>query len=247
MKIKIFFRKIKDGAKAVIQKFLKRFNYRFQSLYDSVIDEDEEFMVIYAECKPYILTPKERMYALYKAVRHIVQAGIAGDFVECGVWAGGSSMIVAKTLLLAGARDRRIFLFDTFEGMTEQTSEDVHVEDASITEYDPSCVSLDVVKRNMASTGYDGVEYVKGRVEETLGKTLPMEKLALLRLDTDWYESTKRELEILFPLLAVGGVLIIDDYGVWAGAKKAVDEYFKDGRILLSRIDRDSLIGIKIR
>ncbi|MDO8582373.1 MAG: TylF/MycF/NovP-related O-methyltransferase [bacterium] len=247
MKIGIFFRKIKDGAKAAIRGSLKRVGYRFQSLYDSVIDEDREFMAIYTKCQPLTLTTKERMYALYKAVRYIVQGGVAGHFVECGVWAGGSSMVMAETLLLAGERDRTIYLFDTFEGMTEQTDEDVHVEDATITECDPSCVPLDTVKCNMASTGYGKIEYVKGRVEETLVKSPLLGKIALLRLDTDWYESTKCELEIPFPLLSVGGVLIVDDYGAWAGAKKAVDEYFKDSRILLNRIDRDSVIGIKIR
>ena len=79
----------------------------------------------------------------------------------------------------------------------------------------------------MASTGYppDRVRYVKGPVERTIPDRLPGGPIALLRLDTDWYESTRHELLHLFPLLSPGGVLIIDDYGHWSGARKAVDEY----------------------
>ena len=99
----------------------------------------------------------------------------------------------------------------------------------------------------MALTKYpeNNIIYVKGKVEETIPKIIPS-KIALLRLDTDWYESTKHELNHLYPILSKNGVLIIDDYGYWAGAKRAVDEYFFDEQILLNRIDSDARIGIKI-
>jgi O-methyltransferase len=87
---------------------------------------------------------------------------------------------------------------------------------------------------------------VPGRVEETLAFDLP-DQIALLRLDTDWYESTKVSLEQLYPRLVPGGVLIIDDYGHWQGCRKAVDDYFykTDQKILLQRIDYTGRIGIK--
>ena len=99
--------------------------------------------------------------------------------------------------------------------------------------------SLDEVKQNVIKTGYntEKLHFIKGKVENTLPKYAP-KQIALLRLDTDWYESTKHELIHLFPRLVSGGVLILDDYGYWAGAKKAVDEYFSQTKIqiLLNRI-----------
>jgi len=100
----------------------------------------------------------------------------------------------------------------------------------------------------MFSTGYpqNKLIFVKGRVESIIPKVIPS-KISLLRLDTDWYRSTKHELTHLFPLLTKNGVLIIDDYGYWAGSKKAVDQYFADKPILFNRIDRSAVIGIKIQ
>jgi hypothetical protein len=97
---------------------------------------------------------------------------------------------------------------------------------------------LDEVRRNLLATGYpaDRVRFVVGRVEDTLPDQAP-ESIALLRLDTDWYASTRHELVHLFPRLAVGGVLLIDDYGHWQGARQAVDEYLAQtgARLLLQR------------
>jgi O-methyltransferase len=86
-----------------------------------------------------------------------------------------------------------------------------------------------------------------GKVEDTFPKDTP-DKIAILRLDTDWYESTRHELIHLYPKLSIGGVLIIDDYGHWEGARKAVDEYINDNtlRILLNRIDYTGRIAVKM-
>jgi hypothetical protein len=108
---------------------------------------------------------------------------------------------------------------------------------------------LDEVRTNVGSTGYpkDLVHYVKGRVEETIPFQAP-ERISLLRLDTDWYESTRHELHHLFPRLVPGGVLIVDDYGYWKGCREAVDEYFASKRVamLLHRIDRTCRVGVKL-
>jgi len=108
---------------------------------------------------------------------------------------------------------------------------------------------IEDVRRNMASTGYpqDLVRYLKGPVEQTLPALGPPGPIALLRLDTDWYESTKHELMHLFPLVRPGGILIIDDYGHWEGARKAVDEYFAaTGRpFFLHRIDYTGRLLVK--
>ena len=231
--------------KKLIQAFLGKFGYRLQSLRDSIMDKDADFNRIYERCKPFTYTTKERMFSLYESVKYIVNAGIKGDFVECGVWKGGSVMVMAMTLKLLG-EDRRIWLYDTFEGMPPMTKEDYHVNDpTNRDDSDKAIGTLQEVMLNIASTNYSVHNFilVQGKVEDKIPKIMP-EKISILRLDTDWYASTKHELEYLYPYLEKGGVLIIDDYGAWAGAKKAVDEYFQ-GRILLNRIDHDSRLSIK--
>jgi O-methyltransferase len=103
------------------------------------------------------------------------------------------------------------------------------------------------VRATLLETGYpaERLHLHRGPVEETLPRQSPG-PLALLRLDTDWYKSTLHELEHLYPLLAGGGILIIDDYGHWQGARRAVDEYFADSPpLLLNRIDYTGRIAVK--
>ena len=206
------------------------------------------------------MTSVERMYGLFKAVEYLIDSNISGDFVECGVWKGGSTMLIANTLIQLNSNDRKIYLYDTFEGMPEPTENDYYISNKKTHAVDrwkkqqkqdinTWCFTpLTEVKNNMYSTGYpkNKIIFIKGKVENTIPKTIPSE-IALLRLDTDWYESTKHELIHLYPLLSKNGVLIIDDYGHWAGAKKAVDEYFSKNFILLNRIDYTGRIGIKIK
>jgi O-methyltransferase len=185
----------------------------------------------------YTMTSLERQLALISAIRYLVRRQIGGCFVECGVWRGGSSMAAALTLLQQEECERDLFLFDTFEGMTPPTSLDktadgtpaqAHLDrDVAKVGNVWAVASLEDVQRNMELTNYPSakIHYVKGPVETTIPARAPSGPIALLRLDTDWYESTRHELVNLFPLLAEGGVLIIDDYGHWAGARKAVDEY----------------------
>jgi hypothetical protein len=213
---------------------------------------------ILAKVSKCTMTSVERQIALLNAVRYVVRRGIEGCYVECGVWRGGSSM--AAALALAEERDtsRNLYLFDTFEGMTPPTELDktgdgtlaqTHLDrDTQKTGY--WCVAgIDDVRANMASTNYpaERVHLVKGPVEQTIPANSPAEPIALLRLDTDWYESTKHELEHLFPRLQTGGVLIIDDYGHWEGARRAVDEYLATlpQPYFLHRIDYTGRLLIK--
>ncbi|MCI0637948.1 MAG: TylF/MycF family methyltransferase [Gemmataceae bacterium] len=200
----------------------------------------------------YTMTGPERIVALVRAVRYLVEHNIPGDIVECGVWRGGSMMAVAHTLLRLGVRDRRLWLFDTFSGMTEPTDADVSPCGASAQAEFQSPrlhVALDEVQANLHATGYDphSIALIAGKVEDTIPKNAPRE-IALLRLDTDWHESTKHELVHLFPRLVRGGVLIVDDYGYWQGARKAVEEYFREHKtcMLLNRIDFTARIGVKL-
>ena len=221
------------------------------------LQSDAKFMAAYERCRDFTMTSPERMYALWSAARHVVAAGIPGDFVECGVWKGGSSMLAALAFADAGDATRPLWLFDTFEGMSEPTGHDVdHKGVDARPEWEASkrsgegwCASpLDDVKAALATTGAaaDRLHFVAGRVEETIPREIP-ERIALLRLDTDWYESTRHELEHLWPRLARGGVLIIDDYGHWAGARRAVDEFLATQRppLLLDRIDYTGRIALK--
>ncbi|TWU08227.1 TylF/MycF/NovP-related O-methyltransferase [Stieleria varia] len=208
--------------------------------------------------RDFTMTSPERLHGLCEAVRYIHDVGIQGDIVECGVWRGGSMMAVAKMLSQFGDTDRELHLYDTFSGMSEPTEMDVAItgeqaehllaiesrEDAKSV----WCVSgLDEVRSHMQTTTYPQhrIHYHVGKVEETIPEGAP-EKIALLRLDTDWYESTRHEMEHLFPRLADGGVLIVDDYGHWEGARRAVDEYFAEHGIgmMLHRLDYTGRIGI---
>ncbi|MFN4146050.1 MAG: TylF/MycF/NovP-related O-methyltransferase [Runella sp.] len=217
---------------------------------DIDIDNDPHFLKHYQVCSPYTMTSKARMFALYQSIQYIQNAKIEGAVVECGVWRGGSSMMSALSLL--PDTHREMYLYDTFEGMSEPTQADVNmVGDQAFDTWqgrDKCEADLNDVQTNMKLTQYpfDKIHFVVGKVEDTIPRTLPT-KIALLRLDTDWYESTYHELTYLFPLLAKGGVLIIDDYGHWEGARKAVDQYLQENKIqiLLNRIDYTGRIAIK--
>jgi O-methyltransferase len=200
----------------------------------------------------------ERLFATIMACRHVVANDIEGDFVECGVWRGGNSVIAADVFKNLGAA-RAVWLFDTFAGMTPPTEFDVNYRgEPAVVKFTKSqqpnhntwCYApLEEVQENFkrASLLGDRVHFVAGDVADTLGKAqgLP-QKISVLRLDTDWYESTKIELESLFPRLSAGGVLIIDDYGHWGGARKAVDEYFGGkSRPFFQYIDPTARIAVK--
>jgi len=201
--------------------------------------EDLHFCAAWNRVLPHTMTSRERGFALWQAVHAVLDNGIAGAFVECGVWKGGSSMLIALALMARGVTGREIFLFDTFAGMTPPGPEDLdlngeHARDLMagskgdrIAELVRAEASLGAVRAAVASTGYDMrlVRLVPGDVVQTLPVTQTL-RIALLRLDTDFYDSTMAELTHLYPRLAAGGVMIIDDYGHWQGARRAVDEYF---------------------
>ncbi|MCC6322585.1 MAG: class I SAM-dependent methyltransferase [Phycisphaerales bacterium] len=223
-------------------------------------DMEPEFRELHALCAPFTMTPVERMYNLYIAMRRVLESGIPGDIVECGVWRGGSAMLCALMLARAGESARRVWLYDTFTGMAEPTDKDVSSTGATTreiweasrrTDHNEWCyASIEDVRRSMASTGLDParVEFVQGKVEQTLPARAPA-AISLLRLDTDWYESTRAELAHLYPRLSRGGVLLVDDYGQWMGQRQAVDEFLAAlpprERPLLARIDQSSRMGIK--
>lgn len=215
----------------------------------------EEVEIIRA-VEPWTMTSAERIFALIQAVRYVSVNAIPGALVECGVWKGGSMAAAAMTLVWANDLKRDLYLFDTFAGMTEPTTRDLDYADRPakrlLTEesrFRCDDAPLHVVEEILEGTGYpkDKIHLVRGRVEETIPSSAP-EAISMLRLDTDWYESTKHELIHLFPRLSRGGVLLIDDYGHWKGAREASDEYFAENQIpiLLSRIDYTGRMAVKL-
>ncbi|XMO86582.1 TylF/MycF/NovP-related O-methyltransferase [Algibacter sp. AS12] len=203
----------------------------------------------------YTMTGPERIVSLIRAVEFIVENNIKGDIVECGVWKGGSIM-AALIALKKQEVCKDVYLYDTFEGMVEPTEDDMSNKGKSATDIYQNmngkwCYSsLNEVKSNIETLQYpkEKIHYIKGKVEETIPNNSTPKDIALLRLDTDWYESTKHEMEHLFPKIVKGGIIIIDDYGHWTGCKKAVDEYLLNNKItlFLSRVDYTCRIGVKL-
>jgi len=249
--------------KNIIRKILQRFGYDIikinQDNFSISPDFEDVHKDIFEKVKNNTMTSPERIYSLIEAVKYIEHNNIVGDIVECGVWKGGSMMAVAETLKYLNSTNRNLYLYDTYEGMSEPTEYDktwygksastlltseANKEKNLVWAYS----ALETVQKGMESTQYPAnkIKYVKGKVEDTIPSTIP-QNIAILRLDTDWYESTCHELVHLFPLLNKGGVLILDDYGNWQGARKAVDEYISQNAItiLLNRIDETGRIAIK--
>jgi O-methyltransferase len=225
--------------------------------HDLPLDFDETDAELCRIVGPYTMTTPPRIYALRRAVQYVATRPVEGAVVECGVWRGGSMMAVALTLLRLGVTHRDLYLFDTFSGMTEPGDEDVKhtgeraadvLAGASRESHDWAVAPIDQVREAVLGVGYpeDRIHFVQGRVEDTVPANAPAE-IALLRLDTDWYSSTKHELVHLYPRLARGGVLIVDDYAYWQGARQAVDEYIEESELslLLNRIDYTARMAVK--
>lgn len=248
-----------DKAKEAAAKinFDNVFNVLSQRFHDFTPTE----RMIYAEARHIVLATPQAVVSLARAVDYVVANEIPGAFVECGVYRGGSVMAIIRTLLMQKRTDRDIFLLDTFEGMPKPDDRDVyytgevaektwnHLQRPGMEEGSQWVfASLDEVQTRIMSMGYpqERIHFVKGMVEDTVPNQAP-ERIALLRLDTDFYSSTRHELTHLYPRLSPGGVLIIDDYGAFSGAQLATDEYIAQERpgLLLGRVDEHVRMAVK--
>lgn len=244
--------------KVLIQRILNARGFEIIRMATSLTSEEQ---TVLQRIKGLTATSPWRVVGLMDAVKYITRNRIEGAIVECGVWRGGSVMAALYTLVHLGDTSREVYLYDTFEGMTPPTDKDVMFDGTPAESLLRSSekkedvdnywcyAGVEAVRKSVLSTGYpsDKVHFVKGKVEDTLPSQAP-QKVALLRLDTDWYDSTKHELAHLYPRLADRGVLILDDYGHWEGARKAVDEYFDSlsFRPFLSRLDYSGRLVIKV-
>jgi len=219
------------------------------------IGKDLVFMDLFQQVSPYTMTSVEALFALYTSVNYVLDRQIPGDIVECGVWRGGSALLAALIMKARNISDRQLYLYDTFQGMPTPTEFDVDKYGRTglemIEQYGDDigwCYALlEEVQAAFSIHNFDfEIHFVPGDVLETLEKIKP-ETISVLRLDTDWYESTAVEFQQLYPRLSTGGVLIVDDYGCWAGSRKATDDYFREvPGPMLTRIDKEVRLGIKI-
>ena len=231
--MKIFLQK----ALSVAGYEIRRINSR-KSPIEATHEEKEIINYIYDE--KITMLSVERLYAALSSVKYVIDNDIDGDIVECGVWKGGCSLAMAM-LLKKYNSPKKIHLFDTFAGMTAPSELDLETgtgkkldsEFLSLQEdgYNKMSFSpIEEVKQNFAKANcLHKAVFRKGDVLKTLNlaSNLP-KKISILRLDTDFYESTLKELENLYPLIAINGVLLVDDYGHYDGARKAVDDYFSN-------------------
>jgi len=219
------------------------------------IGKDSVFMDLFEQVKPYTMTSIEALFALYTSVNYVLDREIPGDILECGVWRGGSALLAALIMKARKVSDRQLYLYDTFQGMPTPTEFDVDKYGRTgfemMEQYGDDIgwcyASLEDVKAAFWVHNFEfEIHFVQGDVIETLERIKP-ETISVLRLDTDWYESTAVEFQHLYPRLSTGGVLIVDDYGCWAGSRKATDDYFREvPGPMLTRIDKEVRLGIKI-
>ncbi|RPH51033.1 MAG: macrocin O-methyltransferase [Desulfobacteraceae bacterium] len=253
--------------KKAIRSVLRKLGYDIVKYNDNKIkksfppDFERRHIEIIERVRPYTITSLERIYVLIESVQYILRNDIKGDFLECGVYKGGSMMTIALTLMAEGVRDRELYFFDTFEAIPAPDERDIDLWGTPALERFPKDKNSDVnsicdtaslasVKQAMVLTGYpmERIHFIKGLVENTIPEKAP-ESIALLRLDTDWYQSTIHELTHLYPNVTPKGIIIVDDYGHYKGAREAVDEYFQKNKMMpfLHRIDYTGRLIIKYK
>jgi hypothetical protein len=252
--------------KNLIKSFLNKFSYEINSNTYKIIFQDHyykkfNFFQYYEKCKKFSINVSYRRYlSLFQSLQYILKNKIKGDIVECGVFKGGSAMMICYFLKFFIVKNKKIWLYDTYEGMSAPSRRDIDLNDKRAKDFlnekkieNKNNVwafsSLNSVKNNIKQTNFNikNCIFIKGKVEKTLKVKKP-KSISLLRLDTDFYHSTKAELKYLYNLISPGGIIIIDDYGHWKGCKLAVDQFFKNKKnILILNIDYTGIIGIKLK
>ena len=239
--------------KKLVKKVFIIFGYRlFKITKDEnnlPVEIEDNIKDIIKVCSKYSMTGEKRMYLLSEAIKEVKRQNLEGDFLECGIWKGGNIILFKKLNILYNLK-KNIYAYDTFEGMPASNEFDkdynenfasdlMSKEEKNSNLNNIHCYSPyeEVVNNISKYVEVSNIKFIKGKVEETLLENINIpKKISILRLDTDFYSSTKIELEVLYNRLVKGGILIIDDYGHWKGARKAVDEFF-NGKEWLHYVD----------
>ncbi|MBF2066007.1 MAG: class I SAM-dependent methyltransferase [Calothrix sp. C42_A2020_038] len=208
--------------------------------YDQNYCDTESFELkiqeIIRKMRPYSMVPDSGVKFLIRAVKYVIDKNIDGDFVECGVWHGGCSAAMKLTQLALNAKPRLLHMFDSYQGLPPVQPIDGPMANAWQANvngpiyYDNCTASLESVQQNFQKLGIlnDDVKFHQGWFEDTIpdfAKNNQNLKIAVLRLDGDWYTSTKVCIENLYPLVSDQGVIIIDDYYAWDGCALAIHEF----------------------
>lgn len=216
----------------------------------------KSFLKRFESCKNLSSKKIEFFLTLENILDYLFINKIDGDVVECGVFKGANCKFICNFFKENNFEYKNVYLYDTFEGMPIASNEDININ--SRKNYNDYIKKIEKnssqnnfyryehinnVQKNILSTNYneEKILFIKGMVEDTIPKQMP-DKISLLILDTDYYKSTIHELKYLYPLVVSGGFIIIDDYGTWAGVKKAVDEFFVDKKDLKTFIDHKTIV-----
>lgn len=193
-------------------------------------EREAAFAELLAQIRPYTMVGEARLYSLYSLAKRVCLEKIPGNIVECGVAAGGSSALLAAVAQKHSATARKVFSFDTFEGMPAASSLDLHRgQQADETGWGAgTCAapveSLTTIARKLGVA--DSIRPVKGLFADTLPKNREdIGPIALLHVDGDWYSSTMDVFENIYDQVVAGGFIQVDDYGFWEGCKRAVTEF----------------------
>jgi len=243
-----FFYYLKNILRNLTNYFLEFFDLKISRINPKIIEQSKIEKEIIKISRKYSVTSEYSMHALVQAIKYSKNMNLKGSFVECGVWKGGNIILFQKINLMYNLK-KEIFGYDTFEGMSEPSKFDINLDGVSASYKNIGTAAIskkEVINNIRRETKLTNIKLIEGKVEDTLllERNLP-KKISILRLDTDWYSSTKIELEILYKRLEKNGVLFIDDYGVWGGSKKAVDEFFKKKDIWLHVLDNGCRYMIK--
>lgn len=247
-------RKYKNGG------FVESLRYHTIQEWENYRDIPDWKREILVTCAPYTATHQEAMLKLIANVHHVIKNDIPGDFVETGVFMGGSCMIIAEVLKQLKVNDRAIWMYDTYEGVPKPNDIETDPEGKLLKTWweeqkqldgqtSTWCnASLPTVKTNLEKVNYSGnVHFVKGLVEDTIPRQGP-DAIALLRIDVDLEYPTRHVLDHFYPRLSMGGHVIFDDYGMFPSVKHTIDDYFfqNKSKIYLDRVDSTVVHGIKV-
>jgi len=233
---------------------IRRKNSWYEKYRDSVVEIDKNLEKILKKSENYINASLPNRWGIIQSLQHVKRNKIKGDIVETGVFHGGG-IIFLNDILKYLKLKKTIWGYDTFEGIPNinlkkdrilGSKKIKHVKKRDNMDKN-MYPTLDTVKNNLKKNNVKNqINLIKGDTKKTLkiNKHLP-KKISFLRLDTDFYESTLNELKTFYPKISKNGILMIDDYGHHVGCRKAVDEYFKNKKIWLHRIDYTARLIIK--